>query len=207
MKILAMSGRLAGLRWPILAGLLLIVELLLANPLAAVAQARRISNLPGQQRNGVTPLNTTRFPQERARLLQPDQRQDFPQMGARFEVLAPSTSAYNCIASSLAIHKYWINPQTGPSDQPLRGMDEIYAAYGFRRLDRLSFQLEPGRRKIVLYGRTRQGTITRITHAANQLPDGTWESKLGKLSRIRHLSPWDLMGPSYGRPVAVYVAP
>jgi len=53
--------------------------------------------------------------------------------------------------------------------------------------------------------RRRDGSIKEVTHAALQLRDGTWTSKLGKLALIRHRTPQDLDGPSYGVPIAVYV--
>jgi hypothetical protein len=41
------------------------------------------------------------------------------------------------------------------------------------------------------------------THAARQLPDGTWTSKLGKLEDIKHPDLDQVSGTAYGRPVVI----
>jgi hypothetical protein len=121
-------------------------------------------------------------------------------------VLGPADPTYNCIAHSLGLHDRWINPQTGPANNPLAYMDKLYAAQGYHRSRNLNFRRELGKQKVVVYAtRNRDRTIKEITHAAIQRRDGTWTSKLGKLALIRHGAPEDLDGPSYGVPVAVYV--
>jgi hypothetical protein len=84
-------------------------------------------------------------------------------------------------------------------------MDPLYHSAGYRRLPRLDFRRQPGEQKVVVYGlRDESGRITRVTHAAIQTADGTWQSKLGALALIRHLTPQALAGPEYGVPIAVY---
>ena len=39
------------------------------------------------------------------------------------------------------------------------------------------------------------------THAARQLPDGRWTSKMGHLEDIEHRVVDDVNGPQYGSPV------
>ena len=56
--------------------------------------------------------------------------------------------------------------------------------------------LEAGFEKVVLYGSTFE-----YTHAARQLPDGNWTSKLGKEEDIRHHSPEDVASGLYGEVV------
>jgi hypothetical protein len=52
---------------------------------------------------------------------------------------------------------------------------------------------EPGCEKIALYG-----TDDEYEHAALQLPDGRWTSKLGKEDDIVHPRPESVAGGSYG---------
>jgi hypothetical protein len=53
--------------------------------------------------------------------------------------------------------------------------------------------VEAGYEKVALYGR---GGICE--HAARQLPNGSWTSKLGKLFDIEHQRPDGLAGKDYG---------
>jgi hypothetical protein len=53
--------------------------------------------------------------------------------------------------------------------------------------------LEPGFEKVVLYG-----SALLYTHAARQLPNGKWTSKLGALADIEHDTPEDVAGGVYG---------
>ena len=56
--------------------------------------------------------------------------------------------------------------------------------------------LEPEFEKLALYG---AGLM--YTHAARQLADGKWTSKLGQLEDIVHDSPDDIAGSDYGEVV------
>jgi hypothetical protein len=166
-------------------------------------QAVRLGQPAGTK---AAPLNKARLPQERRRLLAPSMRKSFPILRKNFEVLGLSTPKYNCIAHSLGIHSRWVNPLTGPASAPLARMDAIYRARGYVRASTLDYRLEPGKQKVVVYATLRPDQrIKAVTHAARQAADGTWTSKLGKLALIRHLTPQALNGPTYGRPVAVYV--
>lgn len=55
---------------------------------------------------------------------------------------------------------------------------------------------EPGFEKIALYG-----SALIYTHAARQLPDGSWTSKLGKAEDIEHETADDVAGGVYGEVV------
>jgi type VI secretion system secreted protein VgrG len=81
----------------------------------------------------------------------------------------------------------------------------MYSEKGYTRVSGLDFRLVRGLKKVVVYARVASGRIQEVTHAALQAADGTWTSKLGQLPLIRHRTPQDLNGPSYGQPVAVYV--
>jgi hypothetical protein len=45
----------------------------------------------------------------------------------------------------------------------------------------------------------------KATHAARQLQDGWWSSKLGDLEDIRHRKSWDLSGGIYGEVMLIVV--
>jgi hypothetical protein len=151
---------------------------------------------------GVAPLlrNKGRFPQETAKLLSPGMRKSFPNLGDHFEVLAPSTKRYNCIAWSVRTTKRWVWP-----GKSVTAFDRLYARYGYRRLRTMDYRVVPGLQKVVLYGKAKSDGSIECTHGARQAPNGTWTSKLGQMARIRHQSPAALSGPSYGKPIAVYV--
>lgn len=145
--------------------------------------------------------NTTRYPAER-RDLSPD---EFPNLGRRFEVLAPFSDRYNCIAWSVGVRTRWISPATGPAKVTLAWADRLYGRAGYARSDDLDATLEPGVAKVVVYGIVdRRGQIKAIKHAAVQGSDGTWTSKMGYGGLIRHPTPQAVSGPLYGRPILVY---
>jgi hypothetical protein len=152
-------------------------------------------------------LNRTRNPEERHTLQSAENLRAFPYLEEEFEVLAPATPTYNCIAHTLGFHDRWIDPQLGPADNRLLFMDQLYAPQGYRRAAHLDWRTEQGSQKIVVYGLSSQGAITKITHAAIQARNGAWSSKLGRLALIGHVTPQAVRGPEYGVPVAVYVRP
>jgi hypothetical protein len=154
---------------------------------------------------GRRPLNKRRYPSQRRILYSPGERRSFPYLGTKFEVLAPRTKVYNCIAWSVGIRNRWVWPGV-----TISAFDQLYGSHGFRRvrtgrLSKSDYRPVPGIQKIVLYAIVYKNGKVKCTHGARQLPDGTWTSKLGKLPLIRHLTPQALNGPSYGRPIAVYV--
>jgi hypothetical protein len=57
-------------------------------------------------------------------------------------------------------------------------------------------RLESGFEKVALYG-----SSSYYTHAARQLPDGRWTSKLGRSEDIEHETPNDVAGGVYGEVV------
>jgi hypothetical protein len=162
---------------------------------------RRLS--AGPARPHVAPLNTARFPQERAKV---NPNNVFPHLGNDYEVLRPADLHYNCIAWSLGITDRWVWPGKTVAD-----FDRLYGSHGYRRIGTLDYRAQPGAQKIVLYGKisyVNGRQVIECTHGARQLADGTWTSKLGRLPAIRHRTPNALngYGPNgYGQPVAVYV--
>ncbi len=157
----------------------------------------------GPARPRVAPMNTARFPQERAKV---NPGNVFPRLGNNYEVLRPADRRYNCIAWSLGITDRWVWPGATVAD-----FDRLYGSHGYRRINTLDYRLQPGTHKIVLYAKIKYVDGRRViecTHGARQLADGTWTSKLGQLPAIRHWSPNSVNGAGangYGQPVAVYV--
>lgn len=128
--------------------------------------------------------------------------QSFPRLRYEpFQVKSPRTIKYNCIAWAMGDEqnvcwpggKYW--PGRVPRDDSLQAFIAAFAILGYECCD--SAGVEPGIEKVVLYVDEQRG---RVTHAARQLPDGFWTSKLGPQWDINHL----LEGvcgphPAYGR--------
>jgi type VI secretion system secreted protein VgrG len=175
----------------------LVTTLALAAPLTCLRQPQA-----GAQQPYARPLDYNRYPAARLRAVL---ARGFPRL-TDFEVVDPTVGQrYNCIAHSLGIHSYWVNPRTGPAESPLLYMDRIYRTIRYTRVPGLDFRLVRGLKKVVVYAHVSGGRIREVTHAALQEADGTWTSKLGQLPLIRHRTPQDLSGPSYGQPVAVYL--
>jgi hypothetical protein len=167
-----------------------------ANSTTTVALRSRNNRHNASSRANRNAMNRKRFPADRALVIK---NGGFPRLGNNFEVLAPHSDTYNCIAWSMGIKDHWVWPGYSMS-----AFDKAYSRLGYRRLKSVNLRHERGVQKIVLYGtRTGNGSVN-CTHAARQSSDGTWTSKLGKLPLIRHQSANALSGSSYGHPVAVY---
>ncbi len=132
-------------------------------------------------------------------------KKDFPNLG-RYEVLASATPKgkkkvlYNCIAHTIRDYNKWVWPGAKVSD-----FDRLYGAHGYKRISKLDYKFDPSLDKIVLYAKKNKDGQIECTHGSRQLADGTWTSKLGQGPLIRHSTPGAVSGPSYGKPVAVYV--
>lgn len=139
---------------------------------------------------------------EEIRLAQQVIPQFFPRLRYEFfQVQSPRTAQYNCIGWAIGDDqnvwwpdgKYW--PAGIRKDESVATFIALFATLGYERCD--SADLEPGFEKVVLYMDEQHG---RVTHAAHQLPDGRWSSKLGPQWDISH-SLEGVCGPSpaYGR--------
>ncbi len=151
------------------------------------------------------PLDQGRNSDERPKLATPEHRAGFPRLGEEYEVLAPASSAYNCIGWSVGNTTSWVWPTQAGQVPRLADFDALYASHGFRRVAGLDYRRSPGLDKVVLYAMRRPDGSIALTHAALQLRDGSWSSKLGSLPLVRHLHPDDVAGPSYGVPYVLYV--
>ena len=70
----------------------------------------------------------------------------------------------------------------------------------------LSGALEPGTEKLALFGKGAVGA-EMPTHAALQLPNGKWTSKLGTCEDVTHDTAEDAEGPEYGRLICFFSRP
>lgn len=125
-----------------------------------------------------------------------------------FKITSRNTPVYNCIAWAYGISNRWMWPNTGytryldgvdywPSEEIMScDVKNFIAAFelkGYKLCNDASF--EEGYRKIVLY--VNPGT-TECTHAARQLTNGAWTSKLGAGNDIQHGTPQSIEGVNYG---------
>ncbi len=120
---------------------------------------------------------------------------------------SPADDGYNCIAWAAddTDHWWWPDsqeqlywPATAPRTVSVAAFEMAFRSLGYT--DRTDASLEPGKQKIAIFT-SQHGAPT---HAARQLPDGWWASKLGRQVDIEHeLSA--IQGPEYGT-VAVVLA-
>lgn len=94
---------------------------------------------------------------------------------------------------------YW--PRNVPREVTLNAFVQAYATLGYRLC--LSGALEVGVQKLALYGKGAMGSEMPM-HAALQLNDGTWTSKLGTCEDVTHDAAEDAEGPEYGRVICYF---
>jgi hypothetical protein len=126
---------------------------------------------------------------------------DFPRLTEHnHRVSSPPAIDYNCIAWSAGDTGHWWQPgvywpsKSPPGDYGIGILEQAFQALGYVACE--EDQFEPGYEKVALYGST-----LFYTHAARQLPDGRWTSKLGKAEDIEHEAPEDVAGGIYGEVV------
>jgi hypothetical protein len=133
---------------------------------------------------------------------------DFPWLGGgNYTETSPATRRYNCIAWGAGNDARWWWPDARnigywppniPREETLDAFERAYALQGYAPCS--NGDLEPGVEKVALYG-LRVGTDIVPRHAARQLENGWWTSKLGVCEDIEHDTPDALIGPGYGAPV------
>jgi len=104
------------------------------------------------------------------------------------EVTSPPTVQYNCIAWAACNTRRWWQPGVYWPIEASRddhGIEECNDG-----------SLEGGFEKLAIYG-----TSFMYTHAARQLSDGSWTSKLGQLEDITHATLEVIAGGDYGEVV------
>ena len=120
-------------------------------------------------------------------------------------ITSPESRKYNCIAwangevhrrwepDPLSIH-YW--PSTARREITLDAVVHAFGTRGYHPCK--DGALKPGVEKIALFGKSVPGGRIYPTHAARQLPNGKWTSKLGDYEDIEHSTEGAVSGPLYG---------
>ena len=126
----------------------------------------------------------------------------FPQLSATgYAFTSPPDRHYNCIAWAAEDQSRWWWPDLAecgfwpdgvPREWTTAAFVQAFATLGYTLAS--SNDLEAGIEKVALY--VANG---RPTHAARQLPDGSWTSKCGRAEDIRHTLD-GLAGDVYGEP-------
>jgi len=89
---------------------------------------------------------------------------------------------------------YW--PEGVERKVTVRTFEQVFGMHGYKVCE--NGVLEDGIEKIALYAKSDPDGCVRPTHAARQLPDGRWTSKLGCLEDVIHEDTNGVSGPSYG---------
>jgi hypothetical protein len=134
---------------------------------------------------------------------------DFPNLTlANHGTTSPASKLYNCIAWASGNDNRWWWPDaanTGywppnvPREETVDAFIRAYGLHGY--LPCSDGALEVGFEKVTIYAKRIDFDLVP-THAARQLENGHWTSKLGNCEDIEHAAVNDLIGPSYGAPVA-----
>ena len=130
----------------------------------------------------------------------------FPRLrGTAYRITSPASDVYNCIAWAASDTEHWWWPGDSartywpfgvPRLETLEAFRDAFATLGY--VVCAQADLEPGFEKVALFADA-DGTPT---HAARQLRDGTWTSKLGLSEDIQH-SLEALAGAVYGSVVQI----
>ena len=110
---------------------------------------------------------------------------------------SPPTPDYNCIAWAAVDVARWSQPgvywpiEATRDEFGLGILEGAFLALGYKPCE--DDRPEPGYEKVALYG-----SSLYYTHAARQLPDRRWTSKLGKAEDIEHDTPDHVAGGIYG---------
>jgi hypothetical protein len=125
----------------------------------------------------------------------------FPRLrGTAYCITSPASDVYNCIAWAAGDTEHWwwpgdpartYSPLEVPRQETLEACRDAFATLGYVVCEQAD--LEPGFEKIALFAEA-DGTPA---HAARQLRDGTWTSKLGMSEDIQRALE-DLTGTVYG---------
>lgn len=122
--------------------------------------------------------------------------QQFPNADGKHQITSEQDESHNCIAYAAGIIDEWWSHETGykwpVTRSPLiESLVAVFASIGFEECK--SPAIEPGFQKVALY---KDGSMW--THAAKQLENGKWKSKLGPDEDIEHDSAECLCGVFYG---------
>jgi len=122
---------------------------------------------------------------------------------------SPATPEYNCIAWAAHDQEQWwwpdamgqaYWPQGVAREETIQAFERAYCRFDFKACE--NADLEPGFEKVAIYAKN-----SIPTHAARQLADGRWTSKLGPLEDIEHNTLDALEGEVYGEVVLLLKRP
>jgi hypothetical protein len=126
--------------------------------------------------------------------------QQFHAAIGKHKITSPRDSAYNCIAWAAigSTAEWWTHlpgyKWPGEDRTPLiESLVKVFVSVGYSEKAVDDHSVESGVEKVALYAKN---GIWR--HAARQLPNGKWTSKLGPDEDIEHDTPECLCGDSYG---------
>lgn len=118
------------------------------------------------------------------------------------------TDAYNCIAWAADRQDQWFWPNADdaywpdhiPATETVDAFVRLFESLGYTKCENTAYEPQYG--KIVIYAKD-----GRPTHAARQLDDEGWTSKLGRLEDITHKTLESLEDSTYGIPHTVMRRP
>ena len=129
-------------------------------------------------------------------ILEPHREVLFPDLNrTEYLVTSDETPAYNCLAWAAGDSTRWWSPRPGNywpeaarREETLDSFRVVFEDLGYQRCE--TDELEPGSEKVAIFV-DNEGLPT---HAARQLTDGSWTSKLGSWQDIEHQHLRDLSG-------------
>jgi hypothetical protein len=126
---------------------------------------------------------------------------DFPRLTPdNARTTSPPSPDYNCVAWAVGDTEHWWQPgvywpiPVAPDAYGISALAQALRAVGFEPC--ADGRPEAGYDKVALYS---DGLF--YTHAARQLPNGRWTSKLGRSEDIEHDTPDAVAGGAYGEVV------
>jgi hypothetical protein len=126
--------------------------------------------------------------------------QTFPNLRASgYRITGTATNRYNCIAWAAGKQDAWWQedladaywPEGIPTDGTVQSLVMLFQSLGYQLCS--GPELEQAFDKVAIFARE-----SEYTHAARQLADGIWTSKLGQSVQIEHATLDALMGQAYG---------
>lgn len=120
--------------------------------------------------------------------------EEFP--GIDYTITSEEDDAYNCVAWAAGHNDDWWSHSEGyrwigERGASVQSLILLFNTLGYAECD--SDAQEAGYEKVALYAKDGDWT-----HAARQLANGRWTSKLGMYEDIEHVSPEDMSGDLYG---------
>jgi hypothetical protein len=132
---------------------------------------------------------------------------NFPRLTAQnHRVTSPEDREYNCVAWAAQDTTRWWQPgvywpgECAQDDYGITALEQAFRSLGYTECVEGSPEL--GFEKVALYG---SGLL--YTHAARQLPEGKWTSKLRRDVDIEHDTPEDVAGGLHGEVVTYMKRP